>query len=76
MSLQTAGDVLGTLGKGIAKGVEGIADAGRLLRANITDVDDIRANMERKIAYDTIENSEYTQWLNRNTQGSYLNVHG
>lgn len=72
-SLQTAGDVLGTLGKGIAKGVEGIADAGRLLRANITDVDDIRANMERKIAYDTIENSEYTQWLNRNTQGSYLN---
>ena len=72
-ALQTAGDVFGTVGKGIAKGVEGIADAGRLLRANITDVDDIRANMERKIAYDTIENSEYTQWLNRNTQGSYLN---
>lgn len=72
-SLQSVGDVLGTLGKGIAKGVEGIADAGRLLKANITDVDDIRANMKRKIAYDTTENSEYTQWLNRNTQGSYLN---
>jgi len=72
-ALQTAGDVFGTVGKGIAKGVEGIADAGRLLRANITDVDDIRANMKRKIAYDTTENSEYTQWLNRNTQGSYLN---
>lgn len=71
--LQSVGDVLGTLGKGVAKGVEGIADAGRLLRANITDVDDIRANMKRKIAYDTTENSEYTQWLNRNTQGSYLN---
>ena len=73
LSLQSVGDVLGTLGKGVAKGVEGIADAGRLLRANITDVDDIRANMKRKIAYDTTENSEYTQWLNRNTQGSYLN---
>ena len=35
-SLQSVGDVLGTLGKGIAKGFEGILDAGAALSANFS----------------------------------------
>lgn len=72
-SLQTVGDVLGTLGKGVAKGFEGILDAGATLSANFSKDEEEKANLTRAIRKDQVGQSKIVQGMDSYLQGSYLN---
>ena len=72
-SLQSVGDVLGTLGKGIAKGFEGILDAGATLSANFSKDEEEKANLTRAIRKDQVGQSKIVQGMDSYLQGSYLN---
>ena len=72
-SLQSVGDVLGTLGKGIAKGFEGTLDAGAALSANLSKDEEEKANLTRAIRKDQVGQSKIVQGMDSYLQGSYLN---
>ncbi len=72
-ALQTAGDVFGTVGKGIAKGFEGILDAGATLSANFSKDEEEKANLTRAIRKDQVGQSKIVQGMDSYLQGSYLN---
>ncbi len=72
-SLQSVGDVLGTLGKGVAKGFEGILDAGAALSANFSKDEEEKANLTRAIRKDQVGQSKIVQGMDSYLQGSYLN---
>jgi hypothetical protein len=72
-ALQTAGDVFGTVGKGIAKGFEGILDASAALSANFSEDEEEKANLTRAIRKDQVGQSKIVQGMDSYLQGSYLN---
>lgn len=71
--LHTVGDTLGTIGKGVSKGLEGMLDAGASIGANLSNDQDMKDNLTRNIAYDRTGQSGTVKGIDEYTKGSYLN---